>query len=239
MGTVVYTVILGGYDNLRKPEVIEPGVRYICFSDQWHACPPWEIHPAPLHYKDTSRNSRIPKILPHLMFDSDYSIYHDGCLRMAMKPSELVAMLDGADLAMYPHPCRKSVAEEMDCCRRFDIGYGPEMEEQVARYKAHGISDELWAGGVLVRRHSDLVTLFNESWWRQYKTGCSRDQFALAFARHSVGLNVARIEGNILEDSKRFQFCWHADFEHIGDNGNFAVARRKERERLARLKGLL
>jgi hypothetical protein len=240
MNITVFSVNLCAYDNVRPPLYVESGVEYILFADEGYNCPPWRVVPFPQPYGSASRNSRIPKILPHLFFDTEYSIYHDGCLQMAVKPSALVdELLQGADLAMYKHPCRKSVHEEMDCCQRFGIGYSPEMRAQVARYRAHGLGDELWAGGVLIRRHTDLVTLFNETWWREYRDGCSRDQFALAFARHSVGLRVNPIPGDILQDAKRFQFLFHADFAHLGDNPQYADERKRRAEKQRRLEGLL
>jgi hypothetical protein len=236
----VFTVVLNAYDNLRPPQCIEPGVRYVCFSDEAQNCPPWEVIPAPQPYSDASRNSRIPKILPHLLLDAEYSIYHDACLQLTARPSDLIAKyLSGADVALYRHPCRTSVYEELECCERLGIGAGPEMRAQVERYRAHELGQGLYAGGVVIRRHTDLCALFNETWWREYRDGCARDQFALAFAVHSVGLKAGVIDADILQDAGRFQFCFHAAFEHLSDNPSFAEQRARRDERLARLEELI
>jgi hypothetical protein len=235
----VYTVILDGYDNLRQPAVVEPGVRYVCFADEPIHCPPWEIQPAWRRYPQHRKNARIPKILAHLHVDTEYSIYHDGCLQMTAKPSELIEQyLKDADLAMYRHPCRRSIYEEAAACERLEIGYGQEMQQQVERYRSHGLGDELWAGGVICRRHTDIVAMFNEIWWSEYIDGCSRDQFALAFARYSVGLKANTIPGDILQDAERFQFCFHAAFVDLGGNARFTDERARRAERGQRLSQL-
>lgn len=234
----VYTVILGGYDHLWPPAVIEPGVRYICYSDEPLRCAPWEIQPAFQPYPEAHRNSRIPKILAHLHADTEYSIYHDGCLTMSAKPSDLIkAHLQDAQIAMYRHPCRKSVEEELECCARLGIGHDRMMERQVERYRAHGLAEGLWAGGVIIRKHTDIVALLNEVWWREYIGGCTRDQIAFPFARLGVGLKVHTIDADILTDSGRFQFHFHAGFKAAADPG-LVEAREKRGRRMARLKAL-
>lgn len=236
----VYTAILCGYDNLRPPGVIEPGVRYVCFSDEPLHCPPWEIQPAWLRYDSGSRNSRIPKILSHLHIDTEYSIYHDGCLSIQCKPSSLIAeVLKDADWAMYSHPCRKSVYEELNACRSMGIGYGSDMQEQVDRYRANGLGDGLWAGGVIVRKKTDLTVTVNEAWWREYINGCARDQISFPFVRQAYGLRVHSIDdADILQDTKRFGFNWHGWAEQKGDNPSFATGRQRRAERWKRLKEL-
>lgn len=235
MSITVYTCILGGYDNLRPPAVVEPGVRYVCFSDEPRQCEPWEIQPAPRMYGNASRDSRIPKILAHLCVDSEYSIWHDGCLVTAMKPSEMIgAHLADADLALYRHP-RPSVYAELEYCRKTGIGYGDAMVAQVERYRAHGLGNEYYCGGAILRRHTDIVTLFNEGWWREYLAGCMRDQLALAFTRYSVGLKVNIIEADLLTDSQRFHFNFHAAWPHLGANPSFADLRERQAARWLKL----
>jgi hypothetical protein len=235
----VYTVILNGFDNLRPPSVTEQNVRYVCFTDEPRHCPPWEMQPAWLRYPDDPhRNSRIPKILSHLHIDTEFSIYYDGSLRLQCRPSQLIAdtMCD-ADWAMYRHPCRKSVYEEAEACKRMNIAYDETMQAQVDRYRAHGI-DGLWAGGVVIRRRTDLTVAVEETWWKEFSAGCSRDQIAFPFARQSWGLHVHTIDEDILQDGRRFGFVWHGWDEQKGDNPSFAGRKDASRRRWERLREL-
>lgn len=214
----VYTVILNDYDNLRPPKVIEPGVRYVCVTDEPFRCDPWEIYPAWMPLESQVRNSRIPKILPHLFFNSEYTIYHDGCYRLTAKPSALInECLCDADIAFFKHPCRNSIVKELELCKREGIGYGPEMEAQVDRYRSAGIGDGLWAGTFIARRNIAEVKKFNESWWMEFLNGCLRDQFALVGAQHATGIKIHTINDHIMQNH-RMEFCWHAAFKNNKDD---------------------
>lgn len=213
-GITVYTVILAGYDNLHPPAVAEPGVRYVCITDEPIHCPPWEIRLAWRPYESDRRNSRIPKILAHLYFGSEFTIYHDGCFSLQIEPSRLVeSFLNDADIALYRHPCRTSIYEEHTACERDQIGDGPEMNAQVERYRSIGIGPGLWAGGFIARRNSQAVAEFNETWWREFRRGCERDQIALPAAIFMSGLKVHTVDADILMDTDRLAFHWHVAWE--------------------------
>lgn len=234
----VYTVILNDHDNLRPPHAIEPGVDYVCFSDEYHECPPWRIVPAPRAYGNPSRDSRIPKILSHLFFNSEFTIYHDATLQMCKPPSALISDdLRDADLALYRHPCRKTVYEEADICRSEQIGYDDRMTEQIARYAAHAFQMGLYAGGVLIRRNTEAVQQFNLNWWDEFRRGSSRDQIALPFAICTSRVRISVIDADVMTDS-RFEMTWHADWQNHKDNGDFEPARQLRIERRRRLADL-
>jgi hypothetical protein len=228
----VYTVIINDYDNLRPPEIVERGVDYVCFSDEFHVCPPWRIVPCPRVFLGW-QDSRLPKMLPHLWFPHGITIYHDASLRMRAAPSDIIAGdLGDAEMALYRHPCRTSVRAEMECCERESIGYGNEMKLQVERYERFGIKG-LFAGGCIVRRNTPNVKRFNEIWWREFNMGCSRDQIALPCAVQKSEVTYNVINADIMQD-KRFEITWHARMDHR-DNAMFEPERQK---RIARRKTL-
>lgn len=235
----VYTVILNDYDNLRPPAVVEPGVEYVCFSDVYHDCPPWRIVPCPALEFAGSRASRVPKILSHLAIESDFSIYHDGSLSLACRARDLIAeTLQFSNLALYRHPCRETLQDEVALCRNEGVGYGGVMVTQADRYLSQGLRPGLWAGGVVIRRNVESVQRFNEIWWREFAGGCSRDQIALPRALQESGVSLHTIDADILQDSERFTFRFHAAFVDHHGNGEFLPAREKRaaiRQRLSDL----
>jgi len=210
-------------------------VRYVCFADEPFRQQHWEVQPAWLRYPDARRNSRISKILAHIFLETKYSIYHDACLNLQVPAKQLIdQFLVTNDVAMFRHPCRKSVYEEMDACRTLGIGYGPEMETQVERYKAHNIQG-LWSGGVIIRRHTDLVALMNELWWTEYIEGCPRDQIAFPMARAAANITVTTIKDEILQNPY-FAFNFHG--WHRRNQEEFADYFKKEEDKWKRLKTL-
>lgn len=237
--TIAYTVILSGWDHLRPPEVVEPGVRYICYTDQpADPVPPWEFQPAFVPFSSASRNSRLPKILPHLHFEADYSIYHDANFTLKMEPSRLVVLLAGADIAMLAHPERSRVDEEADVIMGspddFPTVDMDDVRAQVTRWKHAGAPLGLWAAGLIIRRHTESVERFNELWWGEYIGGSSRDQLALPSAMDRAGIEIQTLRANIFENPW-IQFHWHAAWKHRPENQMYATARARLEWRRKRL----
>ncbi len=241
---VVYTVILNAWDYLRPPEVIDPAARYICFID--HPMPrvtPWEFLPAYTPFPSASRNSRLPKIVPDLHFEADYSIYHDANFALRRSPEYLIERYlnpKQREMAMFIHPCRKTVEEEAAEILKHPEWFPNEnmdkVRDQVERWRESGAPQGLWAAGMIIRKHTPDVAAFNRSWWREYMLGSSRDQLALPIARHFSGMKIEDIEGNILgPDNSLLAFNWHAAWKDKGDNPVLAKRLAPHLERRAAL----
>jgi hypothetical protein len=242
----VYTAILGDHDYLRAPTAEGEKDQYVCFSDrpiEHHY--PWRIQPAYTPLPEASRNARIPKLLPHLHFQSEYSIYHDANFTLNVTPQELVdCYLRDADIAMFAHPCRTDVGQEckvlIDLHERGELpGLDPNvLLDQRARWKHMGAPMGLWAGGIIIRRHTPAVRDFNETWWREFAAGCTRDQIALPMAQHLTGIKIRTIAGNIYE-SPLMGFHWHAAWRDRGDNALRATALSEYQCRRKRLEEIV
>ncbi len=237
---VVYTAILNDWDYLRPPIVIEPGVRYICFADRpLPPVTPWEIQPAYTPYGVGSRNSRLPKILPHLHFAAAYSIWHDANFTLNVRPTAVIGTyLRDHDIAMYRHPCRNHVGEECEVLLREKIGDPGEVERARTLWKHAGAPVGLWAGGLILRRHATEVQALNEEWWRLFRTGCTRDQISLPVAQCTTGIDINSIPGDIYA-SELMGFHWHAAWRDKPDNQKYQTeakvyeCRRRRLEELA------
>lgn len=240
MSLIVYTVILGRWDNLRPPATVDPSVRYLCFTDTpLPSIPPWELIPIyPTNGLARNRRARLPKILPHLLLPAgtDYSIYHDGSHCLQVAPRVLLDHLKASDLAFFPHPCRDCVYAEADILLRENIGEPALVSAQVASLRAESWPEHagLWAGGVIVRRHSDEVRYFNECWWRRFLRGCSRDQMAVPPALKEAHLEPSPLRGDVYR-SEYFRFFFHTAWKDRGDNPHWAPWREEEAHRERRL----
>ncbi len=241
----VYTSILNGWDNLRPPtHPAEPGVRYICFTNVpvLPKVEPWEYRP--LYFAgENCRTARVPKILPHLMLppDAEYSIYHDGNLRLKVRPTLAVKQLLGShDWAAHRHPCRTCVYDEARILLKENIGTKELIEREIAFYRltCHPENAGLWANGFIARRHTPEVAALNERWWTLYSKGCERDQLSFPVARAGQ-MPVNSINANVYE-SPYVDFFWHAAWKDRDTSIEFHPERDVIRERLktlARLTG--
>jgi hypothetical protein len=233
---IVYTCILNNWDHLRTPAVVDPNARYICFTDQpMPKVDPWEFLPAYLPYQQMARNSRLPKILPHLHFEAEYSVYHDGNFALRQEPAALIDRYLGArDIALFKHPCRKSVKQETDVLLGEKIGNSAEVVVQYERWKDLGEPEGLWCGGMIIRRHTEAVQQFNQAWWAEFMAGSTRDQMALPVAKHLTRIDVTTIDGDVY-DNDLMAYHWHAAWKHKGDNPIMELRRKDYIDRRKRL----
>lgn len=222
MRITFYTVIVGNYDNLRKPTLVDPACPYVCFTDR-HRGPvvPWQIHPFPSPSgMDYRRSARVPRCMPHLFLDTDISVYMDGAFQPQCNSTHIIQALGNADIALFEHPNHhKSLDDEMQFYWKVH-GFIPDhVSEAVAKYKAQGVPElnEFWAGGIIIRRHNSRTAAFNELWYTEYMHGSYNDQFSLyASLAKSPQLVVNTLRGHILEDP-RFGYRLHAN-SGCGDN---------------------
>ncbi len=240
MSIAVYTAIAQGFDNLRPPLVIEPNVRYICFTDSplLPDCAPWEFRPL-VDIGHPARMSRVPKILPHLMLPEsfDYSIWHDANFQLSMKPSEIVGtLLRNHDWAAHVHPARDCVYKEAEILLSEKIGTPGLVRAEIARYRLEGHPPcfGLYANGFIARRHTVAVEKVCELWWRLYAAGCERDQLSLPVAMRHLDFKIERILNDIYQ-SPYMHYNWHAAWRDKGDNAAFWPSRKRVSERAAAL----
>jgi hypothetical protein len=240
----VYTSILNGWDNLRPPSVEKvPNVRYICFTNVPNLpdVEPWEFRPIYLA-GDICRTARVPKILPHLLLPAncEYSIYHDGNLRLSKHPVDTITRLLGShDWAAHRHPCRNCIYDEARILLKEQIGTAELIEREIASYRenSHPEAAGLWANGFIARRHNEATARLNERWWQLYSAGCERDQISFPVARLETGVEVSTIDANIYE-SPFVDFFWHAAWKDKPSSREFHTERDGVRERLEELKRL-
>jgi len=191
---VVYTVITNNYETLRNPDVIDPRITYICFTDQplWLAVTTnndsvWQIKKIPGSNLDPARKSRQVKILPHLFIgehDCRYSVYIDGNINIIGDIFELLAANAGYQYLGFRHPFRDCIYQELETCidmRKDD----PEiMGRQIGKYRKEGFPEHfgLFENNVLIRKHHDAdVVKLMESWWREVNAHSRRDQLSLPY----------------------------------------------------------
>ena len=159
-------------------------------------------------FKREVYNSRIYKILPHLFFDENISIWLDGNIyidtRVDLKKM-VKEFLGDSDIALFKHWSRDCIYDEEVACRRlYDISIRDkvniEMKEQIAWYKKHKFPEHFGMGetGMLIRRHNEKVKRFNERWWSHISRFSNRDQLSFTVVAHSMPeVKINYIDGNV------------------------------------------
>lgn len=200
---VVYTAIFGDYDVLIDPEVVEPGVDYVCFTDDEKlSSDVWQIRNVRPMTDPALSNRRI-KILAHEYLEEyELSVYIDGNIQILERIKPLVEdYLSTTDFALYKHPERSGIFEEAEACIEKNKAEQGPVREQLSYYRDVGFPDDrdLSENRILFRRHQNPeIKDLMWSWWREVSERVSRDQLSLMFV-----LWMNDVEYNLIPHSVR------------------------------------
>lgn len=200
---VVCTAWLGAADTLRSPRVINPDVRYRCFTDRADQIVGWDRH----QVTKTGLPRRLARwakthalwLPPH-----DVSIWIDASFELLVDPVEIVAAaaLTGAQVVGFAHPDRRRISEEAAAIIRWNLAPEASVTRQVAAYHAAGFDRPenpqtvLTTTGLLVRWSSPAVMRLNEAWWHEQERHTLRDQLSLDFCAHRCGVPIGYLPGH-------------------------------------------
>lgn len=188
----VYTCLVGNYDSLKQPEVVNEQYDYICFSNDIKETNSgvWEIRKIPFACEDKRRLSRYAKLLPHKVLpDYEYSLYMDAnlqitgegiydCVKMCVESESLIWQVE-------------HLAPPMDCLYE-DIkeAYAQgrvafvDAWKQLKHLQKEGFPRHygMFENNLILRRHNNpLVMKISEEWWDEYMNYSQRDQFSLMY----------------------------------------------------------
>jgi hypothetical protein len=223
---VVYTAIMGDYDELLDPFSHEEDVSYVCFTDSEKLrSTTWNLVHVPVQYRDPRRTAKIYKMYPHLLFPkSDISIWIDGsCRVMGSLTSFLDSYLDSdCSFACFPHPRRTTAREEREACKRYRKDEVKLIDEQGNDYVTEQFPDaeQLIAGGVLIRRHMrpDVIQ-FDELWYREVDKYSVRDLLSFNYLAWRQDFVYALIPLSLIDNGV---FAWvpHRTLRFYDKDGN-------------------
>lgn len=185
--TVVYTGIFGSYDQLRDPRERLPGVQYICFTDNPRLkSDVWSVRYLP-PTGDPQMQAKACKVLAHQFLDCDVSLWIDGCYELQTLNGVLELPVD---LAMQKHSKRNCIFVEAAHCQRVGKGDPRRIDGAIARYRAEGhpADSGLWMAGIILRRHTPAIKVFNLEWWKEISQGTARDQISLPVVLRRLAL---------------------------------------------------
>lgn len=189
---VIYTCLVGNYDELLQPLVVDESFDYICFSNdiKEEKVGVWQIRPIPYSCKDNARLSRFVKILPHkVLSEYDWSLWMDANIQITGK--ELYdkfneKIREGNLVSQVPHlfppeDCTYDEIRYAYLCGRCGI---VTSIKQYCRLKREGFPAHfgLFENNVIFRKHNDgLVVAQSQHWWSEFCKYTKRDQFNLMY----------------------------------------------------------
>jgi hypothetical protein len=182
MGTIIYTCITNGYDQLNDIKTIH---KAICFTDMDIQSDTWEI----IKIKDHDKLNRKIKICPHLFLPAHTrNIWIDG----NAKTENIDNLIEGkTGFWVMKHPDRTCAYVEGIHC----IEQGKDTEEkimcQLNKYYSEGfpIDFGLVCGGLLIRDNSVKNRKFGTYWWKEVNDHSIRDQISFPYVAWKINFD--------------------------------------------------
>jgi len=209
----VYTAIFGGKDHLREVKAFA-GVDFFCFTDDKDLrSKTWRIVRTEASSSDPRLDAKIYKILPHRYFpEYEFSLWVDGTHTPDIDVRYLVwKFLQTRDLALFRHPKRNCLYDEMTACLTHNKGDADQICRQREAYLKEGYPRQngLATCTVILRRHNvDAVIRTMEDWWEQINQHSVRDQLSFNYVAHRHQLKYAMIPGDVY-NNHFFRFTTH------------------------------
>lgn len=221
MITTVYTCDVGNYDYILPPKTDDLRLRFVCFTDNpKRRIKGWDVRPlmSPPDITDPTLINRYHKLFPHrLGFDTEWSVYVDGNMRVIGPISELVddVIQANAVMACLKHPWRYTVEEEIVACKQEAKIQPSEFSiamDQLHRYLRDGMpaDQRLLANKVLIRNHADTnIQSAMDLWWEELVGFARRDQLSLPYVVWQTGIPITVIDKETYEQHQHFHWYGH------------------------------
>ena len=187
---VIYTAIVGGYDEIRQPLVIDDRFDYIIFSDvvSEEKFGVWQVRQIP-HIEGTNKlKSGYAKCqIYELLGTYEASLWIDGNIQIATQYvyDRFVELLDrGVEWASIKHPDQHCTYDEI--CAIVDLRWvlDSQVIDWYSQLRKRNFPDDwgLYETNVLFRRHNSKVYSVCEIWWNTLLQKIRRDQFSVMYA---------------------------------------------------------
>jgi len=224
---VIYTAIIGGYDDLIEPDYKPEGWDFVCFTDRDLKSDTWEIRKTLPLYTDNTRTARKHKLLPHRLFPNhEYSLWVDGNIKVRDDVNELLNYLGDCNYATYDHSqnkldSRDCIYEEANAILKFgEINLKRNPKKGMANYKdnpnliknqmnkyltnKYPKNNGLVVQMEVLRRHNkqDIVDSM-EDHWVELKYNSKREQLSFNYIAWKNKLKFSYIQGDS-RDNKYF-----------------------------------
>lgn len=192
----MYTTIIDGYDKL--PEMIKvPGVKYVCFSDTPFKHDLWKYKSLPKQFSDHRQPERMAnryvKIMGHVQFDEDITLYIDANVSLDVK--KLRSMTQDPGMYATKHARRRCLYDEAKVVLEKGLDESRYVLPQIKRYRQEGLRPGIGlSNGYILLRHSTLkVKVFTKLWWKEVEFNSIRDQISMPYAAWKTDLIIKNL----------------------------------------------
>lgn len=222
---VIYTAMVGRYDEIKHPLVLDSRFDYILFSNEIKEdrVGIWQIKPIPYHNDDNTRVCRYVKTHPeYLLPDYEFSIWMDASLQICTSyvyQRAIELLNEGIVISSMWHPTRNCIYDEAFAVVNMMV----ERENVVVKW-CHQLRKErfprhqgLCETGLIFRKHQTcLVSETNMMWWQCIEKYSRRDQLSFNYVLWKLGIPCHYFfgEGKNARNTEHIQLVLHQNIYH-------------------------
>ena len=220
----IYTAIVGGYDEISQPAIVDSRFDYILFSNdvQEERVGIWQVHPIAYNNEDNTRICRYIKTHPEeFLVGYEFSIWIDSNVKI-LTPYIYERSIDlyqqNIQLASMNHIERNCIYEEAFVVFEHLLEF--ESIElnwcQVLRKQKYPKNNGLFETNVLFRMHTSGVYDFNKLWWSCIVNYSRRDQLSFNYVLWKLKMSCDYILPHDINtnNSKDFERISHAKYKN-------------------------
>ena len=219
---VIYTAVVGSYDNILQPKATRSDYDYILYSNDINKqhIGIWEIRSIPYDNKDKTRIARWVKTHPHkLLKEYEASVWLDSNITIVSE--DFYTIIENLQrknilISSMAHPERDCIYEE--CLPAFfyykrDSLYHMIPEIIHLKHQNYPKHNGLCETGCLYRKHEDyIISRFNDYWWNMINKYSKRDQLSFNYALWENNISIHYMLGHnfCVRNHHAFQYHGHS-----------------------------
>ena len=227
MKVVIYSAVVGGYDDIVQPSVINSAFDYILFSNDiaHENVGVWKIRHIDYQNSDLTRVARYVKTHPHILLsDYEYSIWIDSNIifKEEFVYTRFEQLISNETLiAGIPHPDMDCIYDEclwIKTCFK-DTLHNMLPELKYLKSQSYPLNNGLCETNILFRMHLNpqIINLCND-WWYMIETFSKRDQLSFNYVLWKNSLEFVPIFPFISDTAKS---PYYAKKAHNSKRGKF------------------
>lgn len=195
----IYTCVVGGYDEINEPKMVEEKCDYYIISDKkpekdsvYRYININEVIEGDIH--DDVRKNRYCKINAHKIFNRyRYSVYIDGNIVLNRNITKYIQNLPRTRIITLAKVSYKSIYAEALRCMMHGRDDKERFLGQVEKYWLEGMPDDfgLAVPAIMIREHNNPVCRkLMADWWDEINKYSKRDMISLSYVLWKNGYTI-------------------------------------------------
>lgn len=230
---VIYSAMVGGYDDILQPLVVDKRFDYILFSNEIKEknVGVWQVRPIEYYNPDNTRICRYVKTHPEEMVPGyEASVWMDSNVQILTshfydRIEELYN--EGILFSTMWHPTRRDIYEEAFAVVNMMVEHEGVVVDWCHRLRKENFPPQsgLCETDVMYRKHNGcLTTETDELWWQCIDNYSRRDQLSFTYAlwKKNIPIHYMFGEGKNVRNMEHLRLVLHKDMKRnqrkIGSN---------------------